>query len=164
MTSSSANDPKRDFLRHTLATVAYRGSKMLRDAPATFGDFRPCDSSRTPRQILSHISDLMEWALSMSQGKQHWHVSEPMTWDKERERFHSALERFDDFLASSNPLQAVPENLFQGPIADALTHVGQIAMLRRIAATPVKSENYFIADVSAGRVGASQAAPKFEFD
>ncbi len=164
MTNSSASDPRRDLLRHSLATIAYRGGKMLRDAPATFGDFRACEGARTPRQILAHISDLMEWALSMAQGKQHWHVSEPMAWNEERERFHAVLERFDDYLATGNPLHAVPENLFQGPIANALTHIGQIAMLRRMAATPVKSENYFIAEVTAGRVGANQPAPKFEFD
>ncbi len=157
-------DPKRDLLRHSLATIAYRGGKMLRDAPASFGDFRVCDGARTPRQIVAHIGDLMEWALSMAQGKQHWHVSEPMSWDEERERFHASLGRFDEYLASANTLHAVPENLFQGPIADSLSHIGQIAMLRRIAATPVKSENYFIAEVTAGRVGANQPAPKFEFD
>jgi hypothetical protein len=164
MTGSSASDPKRDLLRHTLATLAYRGGKTLRDAPSSFGDFRACDGARTSRQILAHIGDLMEWALSMAQGKQHWHVSEPLAWDKERERFHAVLQRFDDFLASENALQAVPENLFQGPIADALTHIGQLALLRRMAAAPVKGENFFIAEVSAGRVGADQAPPKFEFD
>ncbi len=160
MTSS---DLKRDLLRHSLATVAYRGGKMLRDTPVTFGDFRACEGARTPRQILAHIGDLMEWALSMARGKQHWHASEPMSWEKECARFHESLEHFDNFLASDAQLHAVPENLFQGPIADALTHIGQIAMLRRMASNPAKSENYFIADVVAGRLGAEQAAAKFEF-
>jgi hypothetical protein len=160
MTSS---DPKRDLLRHSLATIAYRGGKMLRDAPVTFGDFRACEDARTPRQILAHIGDLMEWALSMAQGKERWHVSEPMSWEKERTRFHESLQRFDDFLASDAELQAVPDNLFQGPIADALTHIGQIALQRRMASNPVKSENYFIADVASGRLGAEQTAAKFEF-
>jgi len=49
--------------------------------------------------------------------------------------FSPALKKFDDYLASEKPLQAPAEKLFQGPIADALTHVGQIAMLRRMAAS-----------------------------
>lgn len=159
----TSTDPKRDMLRHTLATIAYRGGKMLRDTPVTFGDFQACEDVRRPRQILAHIGDLMEWALCMAQGKQHWRASEPMSWEKERLRFHESLQRFDDFLASDAQLHAVPENLIQGPIADALTHIGQIAMLRRMASSPVKSENYCIADIVSGRLGTEQTAPKFEF-
>ena len=54
--------------------------------------------------------------------------------------------------------------MFQGPIADALTHIGQIGMMRRMAGAPVRGENYFKADIAAGRVGAEQSAPRFEFD
>jgi hypothetical protein len=159
----TTSDAKRDLLRHALATIAYRGGKMLRGVPATFGDFCVCDGARTPRQILAHIGDLMEWALSMAQDKEHWQASEPMSWDRECEHFHMSLTRLDDYSASADTLHAIPEKLLQGPIADALTHIGQIAMLRRMASTPVKSENYFIAEVTAGRVDAAQPAPKFEF-
>lgn len=89
--------------------------------------------------------------------------SQPLTWDKEITRFFSALQRFDDYLASAEPIHAPIEKLFQGPIADALTHVGQIAMLRRMAGVPISGENYFVADMAVGRVGAEQAAPKKEF-
>jgi hypothetical protein len=78
-------------------------------------------------------------------------------------RFHNGLAAFDEYLASDSPLKAPAEKLFQGPVADALTHVGQIAIMRRLAAVPVKSENYFVADLAAGRVGPEQAAPKREF-
>jgi hypothetical protein len=161
---TTLEDPKRQLLRHGVATIAYRGGKMLRDTPASYGDFVARPGVRTPRQLLAHISDVMEWALSMSQGQQQWHASEPRPWEAERARFHDTLQRFDDFLASATPLRVQAENLIQGPIADALTHIGQLAMLRRMAEAPVKSENYFIADVTAGRVGANQPAPKFEFD
>jgi len=79
------------------------------------------------------------------------------------ERFFAALKKFDDFLASNEPLQAPPEKLFQGPIADALTHVGQIAILRRMAGAPVKGENYYVADIQVGSVGPDQPASKREF-
>jgi hypothetical protein len=161
---SSTSDPKRELLRHGLATLAYRGGKAVRNAPASFADFRCADSSRTPRQILAHIGDLLDWALSIAQGKTSWHDSAPLAWDEEVKRFFAALRRFDDCLASAESLQATAEKLFQGPIADALTHVGQIAMLRRIAGGPIKGESYFAADIAAGRVGPEQAAPRKEFD
>lgn len=162
MTSSS--DPKRDFLRHTLATLAYRGGNAIRNALPGFAEFRGCESGRTASEILAHIGDLLDWALSIAQGKQTWNSSEPMAWDKETDRFFAALKRFDDHLASAEPIHAPAEKLFQGPIADALTHVGQIAMLRRMAGGPVKAENYFVADIVAGRVGVEQTPPKRQFD
>jgi hypothetical protein len=163
MSDSSNTDPKRELLRHTLATLAYRGGKALRGAPEGFAVFHVDEGVRAPGQILAHIGDLMDWAHSIAAGKQAWNNSKPLPWDKEVERFFAALEKFDDFLASSEPLQAPAEKLFQGPIADALTHVGQIAILRRLAGEPVKGENYYVADIVSGRVGADQAAPKREF-
>ncbi len=157
-------DPKRGLLRHTLATLAYRGGKAIRGAPAGFESFRCGDSSRTPVQILAHIGDLLDWALSLAQGKEAWKDARPLAWEQERDRFFAALEAFDSYLASEQPLQAAPEKLFQGPIADALTHVGQIAMLRRLAGGPVKGENYSVAEVTPGRVGPEQSPPRREFD
>jgi hypothetical protein len=158
------SDPKRELLRHALATLAYRGGKASRSAPANFAEYRCSETSRTPGQILEHIGDLLDWGLSIAQGKQTWRDSRAQKWDEDVERFFSALKAFDDFLASDQPLAASPEKLFQGPIADALTHVGQIAMLRRMAGAPIKGESYFAAEIGAGRVGQEQAAPKKEFD
>ena len=163
MTTSNP-DPKRDLLRHSVATLAYRGGKAVRNAPAGFADFRGCATGRSAGQVLAHVGDLLDWALSIAEGKQTWRNSEPLSWDKESARFFDALKSFDDYLASTGPLHAPAEKLFQGPVADALTHVGQIAMLRRMAGAPVKGENYFAADIAAGRLGAEQAAPRREFD
>jgi len=154
----------RALLRHTLATLAYRGGKAIRNAPATFADYGAPDTSRTPAKILAHVGDLMDWALSMADGSRKWNDSTPLPWDKEGERFFASLKKFDDYLASDKPLQAPAEKLFQGPIADALTHVGQLAMLRRMAGCPIKGENYFVAEIAVGRVGADQAPPKKVFD
>ena len=153
----------RKLLRHTLATLAYRGGKTIRGAPAGFAEYGAPDSPRTPANILAHMGDLMDWALSMANGKREWHDSKPLAWEKEVERFFQALKKFDDFLAAEESLQAPVEKLFQGPVADALTHVGQIAILRRIGGEPIRGENYFVADIVAGRVGAEQSAPKKEF-
>jgi hypothetical protein len=161
---TSNTDLKRDFLRHTLATLAYRGGNAVRNAPAGFAEFRGCESGRTASQILAHIGDLLDWALSIAQGKQSWNNAEPLRWEKETDRFFAALQRFDDYLASAEPLHAPAEKLFQAPLADALTHIGQIAMLRRMAGGPVKGENYFVADIVGGRVGPEQTAPKKQFE
>lgn len=154
----------RTLLRHALATVAYRGGKTIRNAPATFADYGAPETSRTPAKILAHMGDLMDWGLSMADGRREWHDSPPLAWDKESERFFAALKKLDDFLASDKPLQAPAEKLFQGPIADALTHIGQLAMLRRHAGCSMKGENYYVADIAVGRVGAEQTAPRKEFD
>jgi hypothetical protein len=151
-------------LRHTVATLAYRGGKAVRNAPAGFAEFRACPSGRTPAQILAHLGDLLDWGLSIAQGKQRWNSSQPLPWDKETDRFFAALKRFDDYLVSAESLHASAEKLFQGPVADALTHVGQIAMLRRMAGGPMKGESYFVADIVSGRVGPEQTPPKGEFD
>jgi hypothetical protein len=152
------------LLRHTVATVAYRGGKVLRGAPAAFASFRADDTARTPVAILAHIGDLFEWALSIARGAQAWHNSTPLAWDEEVARFFGTLQRFDEYLASGAPLAGEPEKLFQGPIADALSHIGQIALLRRLAGSPIKGENYYAADIACGRVGAEQTAPRREFE
>ena len=152
------------LLRHTVATLAYRGGKALRGAPGEFAAFRAAPQTRTPGEILAHIGDLMDWAVTIAEGKQAWNNSTPLPWDDEVKRFHAALQKLDDVLASDRPLAGSAEMIFQGPIADALTHVGQLAMLRRLAGEKMKSENYAKADIVAGRVGAEQTAPKREFD
>ena len=162
MSSSLSSDTKRELLRHAVATLAYRGGKAIRNAPASLADFRPADA-RTPVQILAHIGDLLDWALSIASGRRTWKDSTPLPWDGEVERFFGALKQFDDYLASSEPLQAPAEKLFQGPIADAMTHVGQIAILRRMAGSPIRGESYFDAEIVSGHVGPSQTPPKREF-
>jgi hypothetical protein len=157
-------DAARQLLRHTIATAAYRAGKALRGAPEPFAAFRSGDTTRAPAKILAHMGDLFDWALSMAEGHSVWHDSEPLAWDAEGERFFAAVEKFDDYLASSEPLHSPVEKLFQGPVADALNHIGQLAMLRRLYGAPIKGENYFMADIAAGRCGPNQPAARREFD
>ena len=156
------------LLRHAVATVAYRGGKAVRGAPASFAEFRSGPGTRTPAQILAHVGDLFDWAVGLSDGRHVWRDSTPLPWDEEVARFHAALERFDARLARAqqgdDPLGNTAEKIFQGPVADALTHVGQINLLRRLAEAPVKGENYFKAEIAAGRVGVEQAKPRVEFE
>ena len=161
---TAAERSARDLLRHAVATLAYRGGKAVRGAPEGFASFRAVSGSRTPGQILAHVGDLLDWAVSIAGGKETWKNAEPLPWEEEVARFHGALARFDAALASGAALAASEERLFQGPVADALTHVGQIAMLRRMAGSPVRGENYSRADIAAGRVGADQPPSKVEFD
>jgi hypothetical protein len=159
----SQPDSARHLLRHTIATIAYRGCKAIRGTPESFAEFHASEDSRTPGQILAHIGDLLEWALSTARGQQKWHDSPPLSWHDEVHRFFAALEALDDYLASDQPLHTTPEKLFQAPISDALTHIGQIAMLRRLAGAPLRGENYYVAKITTGTVGADQPAPVYEF-
>jgi hypothetical protein len=166
MTDVGGRDPARELLRHAVATVAYRGGKAIRGAPAGFESFHVVESARTrtPGQILAHIGDLFDWALSLAKGGHEWKETPSGAWEADSERFFASLERFDALLASDAPLARSPEKLFQGPVADALAHVGQIALLRRLAGGAIKGENYFKADIAAGRIGAEQAEPRMEFE
>ena len=150
-------------LRHTLATLAYRAAKVLRDTPADFSDFRAAAGSRSAGEILAHLCDLFDWALSLAQGRQAWRDSKLEPWSVATARFFGALKAFDDYLASEEPLHTPSENLFQGAVADALTHVGQIALLRRLAGAAVRPENYGVAKIETGRTGTDQNAARKEF-
>jgi hypothetical protein len=152
---------KREFLRHALAALAYRANRALEGAPDEFGAFSGCD--RTPAQILAHMGDLFDWALSSAAGRQRWQNSEPLPWVAEKARFFAALTAFDAYLAGQEPVHAELERLFQGPVADAINHVGQLAMMRRLAGYKIHGENFYVADIKTGRTGAEQAAPVKSF-
>jgi hypothetical protein len=154
----------RDLLRHTVATLAYRGGKALRGAPVDFAGFTISGTTRTPGAILAHMGDLLDWALTAANGQPEWRETPPSSWDADVERFFAAVARLDARLADPARLGVSAERLFQGPIADALSHVGQIAMLRRLAGSPVRGENYFVAGIATGVVGRNQPAPVREFD
>lgn len=162
--TNSIPDDKCELLRHTVAVLAYRGGKAVSNAPAGFDEFSAGDTTRTPGQILAHIGDLLDWAVGLTKGEYVFRESTPLPWEQEIARFFEALREFDACLASDVPLGFPAERLFQGPIADALTHVGQIAILRRIAGAPMKGENYFKAEIVAGRVGPEQSTKRVEFD
>jgi hypothetical protein len=151
-------------LRHILATLAYRAAKAIRDAPADFGGFRPAKGSRSAGEILAHMCDLMNWVLSQAQGEERWRNSKPRAWQDDAARFFQALTAFDEYLASDGALHAAPEHMFQGAVADALTHTGQIAMLRRLAGARILGENYSVAKIETGRTGAEQHKGVREFD
>lgn len=161
MTSDSNN---REMLRHTVATLAYRGGKVVANVPNEFATFRAAETSRTPGEILAHIGDLLDWSLQVAKGDYVYKEVAPRSWKEDVARFFAALQELDTYLASQAPLGYPAEKIFQGPIADALTHVGQIALVRRLAGVPVRGENYFKAEIVAGRVGKEQSAQRVEFD
>jgi len=143
-------DPKRDLLRHMVATVAFRCSIAVDGAPLGFEDFRASGSTRSPAEILAHLGDLIEGTHYLLQGKFVSLVSKPSSWDEEVTRFYSAVRSLDSFLTSDEPLAHPVEKFVQGPIGDALTHVGQIVMLRRIFGAPVRQEPYFTIEIIPG--------------
>ena len=158
-----APDSALQMLRHTVATLAYRAEKVLREVPDGFADFRPSLSSRTPAEVLSHLGDLMEWGERMARGEMRWQPGVTTEWSAARDRFFRGLAALDAALTAPDaaPFTAV---IFQGPVADALTHVGQLAMMRGMRGAPVRPESYARATITAGRVGLEQAHARVEFD
>jgi hypothetical protein len=157
------SDSNREMIRHAVATLVYRATKTFRDAPANFGVFRINPESRTPVEIVAHMGDLFDWALSIAKGQEAWHNSPAQVWVREVARFYSSVKEFDAYLASRSKIACPLEKLLQGPIADAITHVGQLAMLRHLSGVPIRGENYFVADIIIGHVGPDQSAPRREF-
>lgn len=147
----------RDLFRHLLAVLAYRATRAIENAPESFAHFE--GAGRQPVQILAHIGDLLDWALSIAEGNQRWQNATPLPWEEERARFYEALRKFDELLASGAPIHGSLDRLTQGPIADALTHVGQLAMMRRMAGCATRGENFYVAEVTTGKVGPEQPAP-----
>ena len=154
----------RAVLRHLAATLAYRAAKVLRDAPAGFGAAEFGRATRRPVEIVAHLADLMAWAVTLARGDYVWKAEGSEDWSAEAARFFDGLARLDRELAADGPFPGSVEKLIQGPLADALTHVGQLAMLRGMAGAPVRPESYARAEVAAGRVGLEQAPPRREFD
>jgi hypothetical protein len=159
-------DPEaaRQFLRHTVATLAYRAEKVLRDVPEGYAGSRATPTTRTPLEVVSHLGDLMEWAESMARGDNRWQPVPSTTWSAAVERFFRGLAALDAALAQSLPQKYPPEIIFQGPIADALTHVGQLSMMRGMVGSAVRPESYARAEIRVGRVGPEQSATRKEFD
>jgi hypothetical protein len=154
-------DPILPF-RHTLATLAYRAAKVLRGAPHGFAAFEAGQGVRTPGEILAHMSDVLAWGLSLARGERSWEPQPFTAWEADKERFFSTLAAFDRELASGSA-QGALDRLFQGPIADCLTHVGQLGVLRRLAGAPVRGEDYSRASIEIGRLGGEQVPPVREF-
>jgi hypothetical protein len=160
----ATTDPSRIVLRQLAATLAYRAAKVLRDAPPEFGSRAFGDSTRRPVRIVAHMADLMAWGVSMAAGGKEWKAEGSDDWATEVERFFGGLAALDAAIATDAPFAGSIEKLIQGPLADALTHVGQLSMLRGMAGAPVRPESYARANIVVGIVGLEQAPPGFEFD
>lgn len=153
----------RAVLRQLAATLAYRAAKVLRDVPPDFAAYSISPGSRTAGQIVAHMADLMTWATWLARGEHIWKAEGSDDWATEVDRFFARLREVDELLAKDTFAGSV-EKLIQGPFSDALTHVGQLSMMRGAAGIPVRPESYARAEIVAGRVGLDQAPPKAEFD
>ena len=152
-----------NVLRHVVATLAYRASKVVRDAPADFAHASFGSSTRQPVHIVAHMGDLLDWAVSLTRGEYVWAAKGSDDWDAEVARFFARLADLDANLHEPLPSEAVAK-LIQGPLADALTHVGQLAMLRGMHGAAIRPESYARAAIAEGQVTIDQPAAVREFD
>jgi hypothetical protein len=166
--NSTSTDSSRALLRHLVATLAYRAGKVLRDAPAGFGGMTFGSATRTPVRIVAHLADLMSWAVRLARGESSWKAEGGDDWHTEVKRFVDGLAALDAALGSDDslrgPVEQPVEKLIQGPLADALTHVGQLAMLRGMAGAPIRPESYARAEIVVGRLGLEQTPARAPFD
>ena len=147
------------LLRHFVAAIAYRSAKALRDAPSTFATFEAGQKSRTPRQLVRHMSGVLNYALARVH-EPRAPLADRTSYEKEVERFFALLREFAEHLQELELGDAAAERLLQGPLADVMTHIGQLALLRRLSGSPVPPENFYRAAVDAGRLGLDQLAPR----
>lgn len=149
----------RRLLQHLLAALAYRTQKALRGAPVEFGEFRAGTHVRTPHELVWHMTGVVGYARTFLRGGTFAPPRLP-SFVEEVARFHATLEALRDDLGD-DALEAriSDEQFLQGPLADAMTHAGQLAMLRRLAGSPVASENFIYADVRPERLGPDQPSP-----
>jgi hypothetical protein len=153
-------DEKRSLLRHFLAALAYRTQKALRDAPTEFADFQAGDGARTPKELVRHMTSVLGYARTFFVGGQYRPDALP-SLDQEVLRFHEMLESLATHIESGDLLseEMSAERLLQGPLSDAMTHAGQLAMLRRLAGAPVAPENFVVADIRLEQLGVKQPDP-----
>jgi hypothetical protein len=153
-------ESKRKLLNHFLAALAYRTQKALRDAPENFGSFRAGEGVRTPAELVLHMTSVLGYARTHFIGGRYW--PEPLeSLQEEIDRFHEMLGTLAQHLRDGDPLAEgmSEERLLQGPFSDAMTHAGQLALLRRLAGAPVPPENFIVAEIEANRLGTDQAKP-----
>ncbi|MEO6526160.1 MAG: DinB family protein [Gemmatimonadaceae bacterium] len=151
--------PTRRLLQHFLAALAYRTQKAVRGAPSHFADFRAAPNVRTPHELVWHMTSVTGYARTMLRGGTFRPPPMP-TFEAEVARFHETLAALRDDLADERLTAAISDEQFlQGPMSDAMTHAGQLAMLRRLAGSPVPPENFIRARVDAQNVTADQPEP-----
>jgi len=163
MTEDRCSDT-RELLRHTVATLAYRAEKVLRDPPAGFAAMRLSPSSRSALEIVSHLGDLMEWGERMARGEYLWDARPASDWAAACDRFFGSVKALDDAIGQADFEKYAARMIFQGPIADSLTHIGQLSIMRGVSGGAVRPESYAKAEIQAGRVGRDQSSVRKEFD
>lgn len=152
-------DDKRIMLRHFLAALAYRTQKALRDAPPDYGSFRATPKSRTPQELVRHMDSVLGYSRTFLIGGPYQAPELPSFTDTVL-HFHEILEDVARHLEIGTEFREITAEIFlQGPFSDAMTHAGQLAMLRRLADSPVPPENFIYADISPSNLGPDQPPP-----
>jgi hypothetical protein len=152
-------DGKQLLIQHFLAALAYRTQKALRYAPPEFASFSAGQSVRTPHELVNHMNSVLGYAGTFFLGGSYRAPQLP-EFAAEVERFHETLTNLARLVEIESEWQSItPEQLLQGPLSDAMTHAGQLAMLRRLSGHPIPPENFVFAEIEAAKLGPDQALP-----
>jgi len=151
------------MIRHLTATVAYRFAKQVKAAPTHFATFDAGNDVVSPVKIVNHITVVIRFAQQLIDKTIKPTAPKTKNISEAAEIFHNALQLLDEMLLERDIEEKVLCQIIQGPLADALTHIGQLSTLRRLSGAPVYSENYMLADIQSGRVGATQTISEHQF-
>jgi hypothetical protein len=141
------DEPK--LLRHFLAALTYRTGKVLAGAPESFATFEAGRGVRTPGELVHHMSELFAHLLAAFRAEDPTALEPISDLDQAARRLYRLIGETHSLLAT-HPLRrhGLAERILQGPFADAMTHAGQLALLRRLAGYPVPAEDFFAADIA----------------
>lgn len=111
--------------------------------------FRPADDVMSIRELVKHIWGLVNWVRISVQGEPHRRPMEIVSVRSDiLEMLHelrTAVSEMNDDELSEVTIEGNPLwNIINGPVSDALTHVGQINSFRRLNGNPVPRANVFL--------------------
>lgn len=135
-----------ETLRCYLAGLVFRFEHVTAGTGEEFAKFEAGHGVRTPQQIVRHMTGLVLLARDQFEevaGRR----PEPLPWPEEKSRFVATVWDFDTLVSKGSGLRedrSIPSmaHVWNGPLSDLMTHVGQLATLRRLAGDPVPAVRY----------------------
>ncbi len=154
------NDTERQLLKHLLAALVYRFTKSIKDVENEFWNFKVKDGVRTPHQLVVHIINVLGYVKTFFIGGKFRAKMQDV--ENDVNRFYEIIQELDKLISKDELREIHPKKLLQGPLSDSMTHIGQIAMIRRIFGSPIAPENFVFADIESNNLGKNQSDQLFQ--